>query len=454
MKKFILSIVCLGLIACQKNNTIARVEPLQKTTENINVFNSIDELQKLVDSDVPTENFNIRKSYRVLALSPSTMATAKEAQNIANETEILLEKLIPDNNLRNLVNDKGEFIVADNIYRIAPEGTFYTNIRYKDEIDLIDSAMVAKASYISESLKKIGNVYLYETFGNQTEVETIDDVEAAPRKAKANINAFPVKNVARWTVVGKWIDNIFGHGKWHYEPIEDRRRIGANLYDHNYVVIKTAGFKAQIQDNFSWFKTWKNSSSWDRELTIGWQNMIFELSIPKVEHITLPKNVIYEDHRQYQYAYNSTLQLKDFPLSLGEGGVTVLIPILWVEKTFSYDDLLRLTYKFLGNVLVNQMRNLAAKGFIVEVPSQGKVYLFVADSKKTVRRVSLSHVYRRSFDFIIHAGNGGGFGYYLGKSLSDSRNMKDFRLISGEAYAYTTDEKGNYKGMVVRKYIK
>ncbi len=93
MKEFILSIVCLGLIACQKNNTIARVEPLQKTTENINVFNSIDELQKLVDSDVPTENFNIRKSYRVLALSPSTMATAKEAQNIANETEILLEKL-------------------------------------------------------------------------------------------------------------------------------------------------------------------------------------------------------------------------------------------------------------------------------------------------------------------------------------------------------------------------
>ncbi len=32
--------------------------------------------------------------------------------------------------------------------------------------------------------------------------------------------------------------------------------------------------------------------------------------------------------------------------------------------------------------------------------------------------------------------------------------MKSFRLISGEAYAYTTDEKGNYKGMVVRKYIK
>lgn len=56
--------------------------------------------------------------------------------------------------------------------------------------------------------------------------------------------------------------------------------------------------------------------------------------------------------------------------------------------------------------------------------------------------------------FLLHAGNGGGFGYYLGKSLSDSRNMKSFRLISGEAYAYTTDEKGNYKGMVVRKYIK
>jgi len=50
-------------------------------------------------------------------------------------------------------------------------------------------------------------------------------------------------------VVGKWRVALFGEDKWHYETIKSRRRLGAKLYDFDYIVYKKSGFSSKVQHN-------------------------------------------------------------------------------------------------------------------------------------------------------------------------------------------------------------
>ena len=455
MKKqiyFYLLLLVITLFSCEKNDvTTQTLEQKEYKINDVNVFKSKQELEDIVYSSISTEKFNRRKSYIKTNLFKVKQSIGELIS--ADSTEIQLEELVPNNNFRNILNDNGEFVVSDTIYRITPSGTFYTAIENRDELNSISVSDFDNAAYVEDKTKTIGNISLYETFSdteNQEEYAVTSTSDAT--SLSPNINAFPVKNASRWTVVGGWRDNVFGEDKWHYETIQEHRRLGANLYDYNYVGFKAAGFKAKVQHNNTWFGTWGIVNSWDRELTIGWKDMIFEIDMPGLSSISLPKNPIYTNHNLSYSQYIPNIDFEKFPFAVGDGGINFIIPLICTNVSFSYADLQKMVYLFAKKQLVSEINSLRAKGFVVDIPSQNKRYIYFTNSQKSVTGREISQEYFSSVEFVIKFGNQGDFWSYLGQSVAASQNMKYFRLVSGMAYAYTPNATGGYTGMIVKKF--
>lgn len=445
-------LLTIALVSCEKNDiTTHTLEQEKYQLNDVNVFNSKAELENIVYSSVSTEKYNIRKSHTKTELYKVKQSSAELGS--IDSVEILLEELVPNNNFRNILNDNGEFVVSDTIYRITPSGTFYTAVENRDELNSINISDFDNATYVEDKTKVIGNISLYETFPIIENQEEYGQTSTSSSTASTpNINAFPVKNASRWTIVGGWRDNIFGEDKWHYETIQDHRRLCANLYDYNYVGFKAAGFKAKVQHNNTWFGTWGIVNSWDRELTIGWKDMIFEIDMPGLGNITLPKNPIYTNNSLSYSQYIPNIDFEKFPFAVGDGGINFIIPLISKKVSFTYADLQKMIYLFAKKELVAGMNSLRDKGFVVDIPSQNKRYIYFTNSQKSVIGREISQEYFSSVEFVIKFGNQGDFWSYLGQSVVASQNMKYFRLVSGMAYAYTPNATGGYTGMIVKKF--
>lgn len=465
MKKifYLIAILAITLASCDKNeveNTTQNSSILN--VEGLNVFNSAEELQNLILSS-STEQYNNRwKEIGKMAKVNSEFDTENQMSDSISKSEELPSELIPNENFRNIVNENGEFIVGNKVYKICKYGTLYSDIQNIDELRLIDSIKISNSPYFEDKLKKIGNIFLYETFATNDDVDNANNIEQqkSPTKYKSvlstsatpNIDNFPVKSTARHTVVGKWRDALFGEDKWHYETIKSRRRLGAKLYDFNYIVYKESGFSSKVQHNETWFKTWVQVKSWDNGITIGWKDMIFKVKMPGMEKWQKPTNLSTAKNTKYT-EYVTSVDFSKTPLAVGNDALTIVIPFIG-EKDFSYADLQEMIYKFAAKKLVSTLNSARTKanGFMVDVPSQETRYIYIASTEKWKKGPELNHVFPSDgVSFEIFAGNGGDFLYYMQKSMTASMKMKNFELISGMAYAYTDNDNEGYTGMVIKK---
>ena len=465
MKRIIyyIALAAFTLTSCEKNeveNTLQNSSILN--VEGLNVFNSAEELQNLILSS-STEQYNKRWNEREnFAKVISEFGTDNQITDSISKSEELLSELIPNKNFRNVVNENGEFIVGNNVYRICKYGTLYSDIQNIEELRIIDSIKISNSPYLEDKLKKIGNIYLYETFATNTDVDNTNVIEQqkSPTMYKSveattatpNINSFPVKSTARHTVVGKWRDALFGEDKWYYETIKSMHRLGAKLYDFNYVVYKESGFSSKVQDNDNWFKTWGQIKTWNNGITIGWKDMIFKVKMPGMEKWQKPTNLSTAKYTNYT-EYVTSVDFSKTPLAVGNDALTIVVPFIG-EKDFSYADLQEMIYKFAAKKLISTFNSARTKanGFMVDVPSQETRFIYIATSEKWEKGPELNHVFPSDgISFEIFAGNGGSFLYYMQKSMTASMNMKNFELISGMAYAYTDNDNDGYTGMVIKK---
>lgn len=461
IKKTILTLSFISLLYSCENQDFNYKTPSSNVTKKeqrtINRFETAEELQKIINSESSTQQYKIREF--------SDRKTQKNSLKNSNGLDFaykneLLYDLIPNENLRNIVNHNGEFIVGDSIYKICTYGTLYAHIKNREELRLIDSSSVANANYIGNRLKKTGNIFLYETFLTKTDSKDValDKTSTQNRIKKQitadeniNISQFPVKSISRFTVVGKLRDKLFGEDKWHYETIYRGERLGAKLYDYNYVIVSATGFAAKVERK-KWYG-WRQNKTWDNGITVGWEDMVFKVTIPGLDNF-IPKKPV---RVTKEYSEYHRVDFSKFPFSVGDGGVTVLIPYI-MDKNIkvSYADIQHKIYDFLAGTLVSGLNSAKEKanGFILDVPKTNTRYIYIRNTKTTTYRHKFNHHFNKNFHFILYAGNGGSFNYYFKKSFEKSFEMKNFELVSGTAYAYTPNTQGGYTGMIVKKIIK
>ena len=455
-------IAAMAFTGCNNNDVenIISQEPTAvfTNTDGINVFLSAIVLNDLIETN-STASLNNR--YK----NTSLRFAAPVNEEMQLELEEKLADLIPDERFRNVVNEEGKLIVGNTIYQINEYGTLYTDLEFAHELATIDSIKVANAQRIAEKEKKIGNVFIYETYASceaedsDSEIEIFDIAEspsrapAATNASEPNINAFPVKSSARSTVVGKWRDAIFGEDKWHYESMQSPRRIAAKLYDYNYIVTKSTGIHAKIQHNGTWLKTWGIVNSWSKPITIGWDEMLYKIKIPDMpKEISELHPIGYSTFESPNYTeVGTSVKFTSFPFAVGDGQASLVVPFFG-KQSMSYAKIQEMIYKFSMKSLISSMNSASktANGFMIDVPSEKARYIYIAKSRKSKVGREVEQNFGSSFGFEIFVGNGG-FMKYFSKSVSASYNMKDFELVSGQAYAYTEDTNGKFVGMVIKK---
>ncbi|MBE6263690.1 MAG: hypothetical protein E7104_07030 [Prevotella sp.] len=150
------------------------------------------------------------------------------------------EDLVPNENFAKLLNNKGEIVVDDSLYRITPIGTFCSDtLHYKDidecyceMLNSEDTVPVAK----NHSIKISPTVTFYNSFADAHQ----EDVTAPSSRAGSCIPLMYCDYKSSG-VISKWLRKIIGDRSTKEFEYISKRRINASLYDYNYGVYYESG---------------------------------------------------------------------------------------------------------------------------------------------------------------------------------------------------------------------
>jgi hypothetical protein len=201
------------------------------------------------------------------------------------------DSLIPNPNFARLVNPLGELIVADDIIKITPNGTYRItqkklqlfNTLYEQDSTLTGILIDEKTFQIQEG------IYLYKTFEEDgsyaleydggydsliEENEYGNNLRAST--STPSLDAFTTFSADRHTFVGKLIQNIIGGTKTHTINFSSRRRIRGSFYFYNYGIYAEIGVRGWT-DKKNWIGWSKTESD---ELHVGWTRVVLKQTIP------------------------------------------------------------------------------------------------------------------------------------------------------------------------------
>lgn len=188
---------------------------------------------------------------------------------------ISYEDLVPDRNLRDLLNTQGEIQVGDSVYAITALGTFFAHKNKLTELrQVVSSFNPDKAVRVNERTLQIGAVKLYETFADATFEPIIDSVATENEEKRSSARAinprtgldenvpmpdlesFPKERGRRTTQAGKILQSI-SFRKSHIAQLPDnnRRRLNCAVYDYDYAFVHSIGITAKVQKKM-WYGGW------------------------------------------------------------------------------------------------------------------------------------------------------------------------------------------------------
>lgn len=219
-----------------------------------------------------------------------------------------LDALVPDPAFASVLNENLEIQVGRNLYKVTPYGTFYTNIENQEKlVRIIEKGYSTdNEELISENLYKIESneeIYRYDTYVAISRIphEIIPEDDYSPAGSSSGSNStsytcndyyqpmsytnypynlpkdeyckFKTYSYGSKTIVGGWLESLFGTNSAIKENFDSKNRIKVKLYNFNYVVYSSIGLKVKFQR-----KGW--TGIWDKkdcdQLVIGWDAITFE----------------------------------------------------------------------------------------------------------------------------------------------------------------------------------
>jgi hypothetical protein len=228
---------------------------------------------------------------------------------------------VPDTEFAQLLNHKGEIIVADTLYRVTTNGTYYCHIDKKDVLDkIIEADSLNEGFLLDDKLYQVAEgVYRYDSFHYMRENQdfyfydedgynycddgyTYDDNTAETEEnqnsifrssgiPQPNMDGFPIFSSTQETVL-KWLArNILRVDK--VAPTVNhpcgKRRVKGEFGTVNLVVYNSVHVKAWTDK--------KNTIGWSKteadELRIGWRNVFIAVPIHTTPATSIPSGIVH-----------------------------------------------------------------------------------------------------------------------------------------------------------------
>ena len=464
MKRVFLILACvtMGLASCEQNELLEHNSSVAttKTTINENVlgFDSKETLASVINDGTKLTRASISK-FKVGTEFVSMMDEVSPSSELWKEltederkciTEnhmtyyeaLGYEDLVPNENFAKLLNNKGEIVVDDSLYRITPIGTFCSDtLHYKDidecyceMLNSEDTVPVAK----NHSIKISPTVTFYNSFADAHQ----EDVTAPSSRAGSCIPLMYCDYKSSG-VISKWLRKIIGDRSTKEFEYISKRRINASLYDYNYGVYYESGALVYATRKrggfFRKINGWKDIDA--EELEITCKNVWFELdfNLPKIAP-QMPKNpvMISNDNRVYTNMSNKPLKTLDI------WG--------WEVDYKMIANAIKFGFKYLSNKLG---KNVAPDTKVVRILTPSKMYICILDCTTSS---SNCHQIRKVFN--------SGCNFYISSniinnpiSVSAARDLfrglysiPVQRIESGRVI-FTSKIEGNWGGIVIDKEI-
>jgi hypothetical protein len=224
---------------------------------------------------------------------------------------------VPDERFAKLLNPDGGIIVADTIYRITPNGTYYAHASLKVDFDnaIESNGVFLDGIQIDEKLYQISEgIYRYDTFYyvrenesfygydedgyNYDDFDGIYDAEYAEgaqlRSVPANppFNSFrPFVGTTKTTVLNWLSRNILGWetSAHQFTFANGNRRMKGEFGTKNYVFYTAAHVKGW-QDKKNWIG-WSGLEA--HEMRIGWRNVLIAIPVYSIPTTPFPAGMLH-----------------------------------------------------------------------------------------------------------------------------------------------------------------
>lgn len=267
--------------ACQKDEVLA---PLEKEVDislidNHLKFDSKESLEMMINK-ISQENITLEDIPKLEAFNKTKQRALKST---GVNIELEFDTLVPNENFRLLLNNEREFQVNNIFYKITPDGTYYCNEIYKDELRKYISQN-ANLNNKKTSLKSAreddvinGKFFLRRTFeedgpysigsgGSSYSSGSYTSKTLPPNFSNVNKTKFDAK-----TVAGKVIQSLVGRNIGHGRYWGRKRRVKVNFYSYDYVAYRETGIRTKFQKK-NWIG-WSGTRA--PQMLIGWRNIMY-----------------------------------------------------------------------------------------------------------------------------------------------------------------------------------
>ena len=292
MKNFLLCACCFSVIlvcaSCSNEVETSVAENNVNTKHAMLYFANREVLAKAIDAGqrVDTRGVSLQET--------AGDVITKNVRSAQNVTTIDYSELVPEQELRNLLNPEGEIQVGDTIYRINEKGTFYAHKKHYASLLVVSQHLSPDSVRINENLLRFGDVFLIKTFkGHVFEPSNIEDsaedeeqtfleTRAGNSLPEIRFDTFARVPARRKTALGKFLQSFIVDNTWTKEfPANHRRRLACTAFDYNYGFRQSIGIQAKVQKKV-WIWSWAKMQNWpEGQLRAGYRNVVVRFDCPE-----------------------------------------------------------------------------------------------------------------------------------------------------------------------------
>nr|WP_320023403.1 hypothetical protein [uncultured Draconibacterium sp.] len=210
----------------------------------------------------------------------------------------LNNQLIPDEAIRYVVDTANQVKIAGKIYQISPFGTFIyssaDSLEYNELCENFIDKYENQTAQIDSITYLYGNITFVDSYGKLASLEEGEELEdklfseldgaySADDNSESNTKSGEILKSASGrinseytntyglttykagakTIVGGFVQKVFGKNSWREKRLDSKHRIKVKLYDVNYGFYKNQGFRVEYNNlkdrtiTVYYFKRWK-----------------------------------------------------------------------------------------------------------------------------------------------------------------------------------------------------
>lgn len=426
-------------------------------------------------------------------------STRSANENEFSDAESTVEKspevmfMIPDERFRRVLNKNLEIIVADTIYKVTKDGTFYANIKDKKELEeSIDN--FSAFENVNESTRKLGNVFVKDThstwnnkednpitnphfFDDPDDYLYTDDPDKDNYKlttrsvhreiTDSDLRSFPVIGVVKPNFVQKMLEFITNRTTYEKVRFKSNKnmKLYVSVYNKDHAFFRSTGVDVKVMKKL-WYGGWGRRVHWDEGVYLGFSRFIVERKVTFSKGKEMKE--FFDSERQKAF-YNTNRNVYDktnyglisdgkayydsFPFRNSKGHRGFSVPYL--IDFFKDEQIKKLNY-----FIVTKFRDLIKKGkeknYSVQRPTEQytlfnnldyeifhEVYENIFDHNgggyRLEKNISLE---RKSFEFIFELGGKGPIPARLNKLQVGHKDIISSKIVAAYGYVYTIDGDG------------